>query len=1021
MNLIRLAIQRPVAVSMIFLAIILTGLAALSRLPLELIPDVNYPELSVSTGWPDSSPEAVEALITAPIEAIANTVRNVHQVESTSREGASTVRLEFLPETDMDFAALELNEKLSALYDELPVGAGHPQIQKYVPDELQTGQFLTYFVIGSYTPSHLREIALKKLKPGLLGVKGVADVTIHGGEDPELRIELNPQKMQAFGVAPAEVQAVVSNLNQRRGVGRIFRDGQRLDLIIDEQIADLKTVGELVVAEREGRFIRLTDVARIEQTYAEPNHFTRINGQSTVWLSIGREAGTNMIEVADRVFERVAALGPDLPPSVQLIKESDQSEQIRQELADLSHRAVLCVLVIFLVLLVFLRSLKTPLIILSTIFISVLLTFNLFYFAKIGLNLISLAGLALGFGMLVDNSIVVVENIFRKQRSGFSPAAAAESGTSEVVLAIVASTLTTVVVFIPFLYLTENLRLYYLPFAGAVSFSLLASLAVSFSFTPALTTQILPAISTPPPARPIQIKWLNNRQPFREYLKWALAHRWWVVAGVVLFFAGSYFLFNKYVTRGAIWRWHDATYLSVWIRMPEGSDLAETDRIAREFEKVLVGHPELKRIQTNVRQDWASIDIRFPRHLELTSVPLIWKEVLIQHAVQHAGVSVSVHGFGQGFYGGGGSAGSSYQLKVLGYNYNEVRNIAGQVARRLERNARVREVDYTSSGQYGRSNLFELIIQPHREKLSRFKLSVAELLNQITLHLQENLHQQTLLFNRQELRYAIKLAGAREFNTEALLKMVLESPVGEKFLLAEVAEISQRQVMSRIDRENQQYRRWITFEFRGPHQLAQRFVESVIQNTHLPPGYKLEESRYFSMGDQETQQIYLVLAVSLVLVFMVTAALFESLRQPFAVLLTVPLALIGVFLIFYLTDTNFDRNAYIGVILLGGIVVNNAILLIHHINKLQEQGFELIPAILTGTRERVRPILMTTLTTVLGLLPLIIFAEEKASMWYTLALATIGGLLSSAPLVLFVLPSIFFILSKKMTTTPTGL
>jgi multidrug efflux pump subunit AcrB len=414
-----------------------------------------------------------------------------------------------------------------------------------------------------------------------------------------------------------------------------------------------------------------------------------------------------------------------------------------------------------------------------------------------------------------------------------------------------------------------------------------------------------------------------------------------------------------------------------------------------------------------VRQDWASIEIRFPRHLELTSVPLIWKEVLIQHAVQHAGVSVSVHGFGQGFYGGGGSAVASFQLKVLGYNYNEVFNIAKQVARRLERNARVREVDFTSSGRYGRGNLFELIIQPHREKLSRFKLSVAELMHKVTLHLQENLHQQTLLFQGQELRYTIKLAGAREFNTEDLLKMVIESPAGEKFLLAEVAEISPRRVMSSIDRENQQYQRMISFEFRGPHKLGQRFVESVIQSTHLPPGYKLEESGYFSMSDKETQQIYLVLAVSLVLVFMVTAALFESLRQPFAVLLTVPLALIGVFLIFYLTDTNFDRNAYIGVILLGGIVVNNAILLIHHINKLREQGDDLIPAIINATEDRVRPILMTTLTTVLGLLPLVIFAEEQASMWYTLALATIGGLLSSAPLVLFVIPSFYFSFARR--------
>jgi len=1024
MNLIRFAVNRPIAVTMIYLVILFTGLVSLSQLPLELMPQVDFPRLTVVTYWYDSAPEMVEMWITAPVEAVSNTIRNVRRVESTSREGQSTVEIEFLSGTNMDFAALELNEKLSQVYESLPVGASHPQIQKNVPKEFQTGDFLSYLVVGTYTPSHLRELALKQIRVPLLGVKGVAEVQVIGGTDRELRIEVDRARLEAFGLDLSAVEQALENLNLRQGVGKIIRQGKCFDLLLAVQANELAELEQVIISNRNDHLIRLADVAPVQLAWQPPRQLVRIQGEPAVMLYIEREVGTNIIEVADRVIARLEQLQKDLPPNVKLFKEQDQSEQIRTELGEISNRAFLCVLVIFLVLLLFLRSLRTPVIILATIFFSVLLTINLFYLAKISLNLITLAGLALGFGMLVDNSIVVVDNIFRLHRQGAAVEVAADQGTRQVALAIIAATLTTVVVFIPFLYMTGDLRIYNLPFAAAVGLSLLASLMVAFSFTPALTKKLLTATTKTLPDHassgagefePFSHRiggWLKIHW-YESWLKWSLDHRWLIIAVVIVLFVGSYYLFDKYVSKGMVWSWQERTYIRVGIAMPTGSELTDTDRVAREFEAKLVGHTELERIHTRVRREYAWISIHFPEELEMTAVPLVWKEFMINLATQYAGVSVSVSGFGPGFYGGGGRTAPNFRLKVLGYNYSEVKRIVEALGEKLSRNPRVREVN-TSSSRWGYpSDLFEMILRPVRESLQKYDLPVQDLLNQVALYLRENVTDRHVTFARESLQLSIKIQEGEQLELEALKNLLINTRSGELLRLQEIAEISQRRVLSEIYREDQQYRRWVTFEFRGPYKLGNKYVEAILKSTHLPPGYKLEKGDFFFMREEEKIQIYWVLAVSILLVYMVTAALFESIRQPFAVILTVPLALIGVFMIFYLTDSSFDRNAYIGVILLGGIVVNNSIILIDQINRHRRNGLELRPAIIQGTTERVRPILMTSFTTIVGLLPLIIFVEDKSSMWYSLALATVGGLLSSVGLVLTVIPVIYSFLVKK--------
>jgi len=1017
MNLIRLAIKRPTAVAMFALAIVFTGIASLSRLPLNLTPDVSFPKLSVTTSWPDSSPETIEAFVTSPIEAIANTVSNIKKVDSISEEGKSTVNLEFNRGTDMDFAALELSEKLSNLYHEFPYGVQPPQIQNYVPEEFQTGRFLSYHLTGEMTLPEIREFALQRLRGPLLAVEGVADAQVYGGQDPELQVLLDREKLRTFGLSESVVRDLLQNLNIRVAAGRIYAGGRKVDLMVEDPVTEVAEIARMVLAVNRGALIRVGDVATVTLGYDEPRSLTRINGNPAVMLVIEKEVGSNTIRVADRVFARLAQLQKNFPPTLQLIKERDQSEQIRRDLRNLTSRAAFCVAVIFAVLVAFLRNWRSPLIILSTIFFSVLLTINFFYFMEIGLNLLTLAGLALGFGMMVDNSIVVLDNFYRNRSNGLPPAEAAEQGTRAVALPIIASTLTTVVAFIPFLYLTGELRIYYLPFSMAVGMALLASLLVAFTFTPSLAAALSLRAGRKSElsgtAGPAAREASRFRRGYAYLLGWTLRHRFVTIFLTLAVFAGSYYLFDRYVTKGRIWSWGSDTYIVVFINMPVGSELERTDKIVGAFEASVTGEGRVDKVFTRISPEFARMEITFPKQVQYTAFPLMLKERLTYLATQVGGPAVGVYGFGQGFYSGGGSA-PRYNLQVFGYNYNEVKRIAIRIADQLKRNPRVRDVDINaSSGFRRREDLYEMVLRIDRERLRRFQLSAVEVLGALQSNLRESLAWQRVRFGGKELDYRVKMADHRDFSVADLHTLTIETPLEEEVKLSDVASFEERKVLAEIVRENQQYVRGIAFEYRGPWKFGNKLVDRLIENTRLPHGYKLKRQTYFFLTQEEKTEIYWVILFALFLVYMVTAGLFESFIQPLVVMLTVPLALIGVFLIFYLTDTNFDRAAYIGVILLAGIVVNNTIILVHHVNALRAKGYGRVDAVIQGTLDRVRPILMTSATTILGLLPLIVFALPDESMWYALSLATVGGLLSSTVLVLLVMPGVMLLFTRR--------
>ncbi|NOZ55462.1 MAG: efflux RND transporter permease subunit, partial [Calditrichaeota bacterium] len=753
--------------------------------------------------------------------------------------------------------------------------------------------------------------------------------------------------------------------------------------------------------------VRLRDVGQVVDTYTEPLSLTRVDGNPAVLLLIHREPGTNIVSVADRVAAKLEGLRLKLPKEIRLIKEEDQSERIRRELATLGERAAFSLVVIFAVLWLFLRSAWSPVIILSTVLFSSLLALNAFAAAHLSVNLLTLAGLALGFGMLVDNSIVVWENIARHFAQGEPAEAAAVRGTREVVLPIVASTFTTVCVFVPFVYLTGELRIYYVPFALAVGFSLLASLVVSFTLIPtvarlalrrygARSGRTIPAFGTS-----------RLQELYQTALRRLIPRRSWVLVLAAAVVAVSWWVFDRYVTRGPIWSWQERTQLGVSIYLPQGTPLERADEAARKFEKLVVGRPGVERVFTRVWRERARITITFPDSVVYTAFPLILKEELTAEAARTGGVNISVYGFGPGYYRGGGSAGQFY-LYVLGYNYRDVCRYADELAARLRLHPRVRNIKI-SGGRWWSPDHTEIVMQPLRARLAQAGLSVMDLQTQLSAYLRETLGWQQIRLGSREkgselVSYRIKMAGHERFEVRDLANVLLRGKNGAVVRLGEVARLEERLVPREIVRQNQQYRRTVSFEFLGPWRMGNRFVKSVLATTHLPPGYKLERPSFRWGEEGEKRQIWQLIVLAILLVFMVTAGLFESLTRPFLVLLALPMALVGTFWMFYLTDTNFDRSAYIGVVLLIGIVVNNAILLVYRIGQLRAEGYQPLEAAVLGGGQRLRPILMTSTTTVVGLLPLVLFARPEQSLWYALSLATIGGLTSSTVLVLLVVP-----------------
>jgi HAE1 family hydrophobic/amphiphilic exporter-1 len=1053
--MIRFSIRRPVTVSMLYLIVSLLGIAAWRDMPVELLPDTQLPRFTITASWPGASPEAVEAFVTSPIEATAQLVKGVENVQSISTEGRTEIVVDFRGGTDLEFARLELSERLSALENTLPGSASRPVITPYVPREFQEQMrpFLRYSLTGPYTAEALREHGEEVIRKGVLEVEGVREVNVTGGRRRLLEVEVDEYRTAALGVSATMVRNRIAALEDIREVGMVELTGTRHTLVLREHLTSLDELARRPVFSSQGRIVRFEEVATIHESWDEATSHYRINGQPAVQFTVQRQAGTNVIQMADAVRAKVASLEATLPTGVRVILDADESIAIREQFLEMRTRGIFSALVIFLVLIAFLRSFRSSVVVFATIAFSVLITLNLVYWTGLSLNMLTLMGLVMGFGMIDDNAIVVLENIYRLRREGLSSRQAAEQGTSEMVLPVIAGTLTTMIVVVPFVYLQGELRSYYVPLGIVVGACMLASLFVSFTFIPALSGVLLrkvppdgvttdaasPVVHQPGGKRLQEIAGgsTNSGEPFyvRFYallMRGTLRFPWSTALLTTAVLLWSGWLFDQNVNRDVVWQsWaQDRTYIQINITLPPGEEIARVDEMARFFENHLQQMPEVSGFVTNIRPQTATIRVEFPDSLQFGTAPLTAHEVLQGYAANLGGANIGVYGFGKTFaISGLADNRSNYTIQVLGYNYEEVRRIAEGLGDQLKQFTRVSEVNTNRSvGSFGEmlgDRVTEVIIHPNRTRLGMLGLTSGEFTSQVNAAVLSSIGARggnALRLNGEELPFAVKYSGHDRMDVNALREVGIRGLGGERARVDELATITEREVLARITRADQQYERTIAYNFLGSQLLGDLIRDAVLENTGVPPGYSVIGKREFSFSSEERRQIYGVMAVALLFVFMLTAGLYNSLRQPFVILLTVPMAMIGVFLIFWQNNASFTREAYIGVIMMSGIVVNNAILLVDHINRLRreraaersETPFELKDAILRGTLDRVRPILMTTATTIAGLLPLVLFSESPdKNIWNAMGYVMIGGLTSSTLLVLTVTPALYLLVERR--------
>lgn len=1050
-NLLKNWLNRPVTLTVLLIIIFLLGGASIYYLPLDLSPSVEFPRLTISTYFPESTPEMIESLISAPIESRMQELPDVRNIKSVSSKDFSRVTLEFDRKADMRYTLFQVNELLADYKNWLPKEVYKPDIQKYIPDEFEQSAFLSYRLLSGLPENQLYELVNNKIKRPLINVQGVAAIDIFGLRSPVVEILVDLKKLKQYKITPYEIRQCLHAAEDELGIVR--KNDYRLSIKLSYKFNNIQEVKKTPLKKIGGGTIYLKDVADVMQNYRKLRYKKRIDGKHTLLITIEKESGSNTIGVADRVFETVKKIEQNLPKESSLLLVEDASSKMRKSLEELSLRSAIALFAIFFLLTIVLKRIRGALIILFSIILSVLTVFIFIYALDYSINLLTIAGLALGFGFMVDNAIIVFDNIERRENLSHIPQAA-----SEVISPITAATVTTLAALLPFVFLTKEMQIYYIPFAVVVGVTLIASVLFSFLFVPAAFYHLYKNNYKPQKKTVFSKIEKVYRSVFRRLIKF----RWIVIALTLLTFGlplwllpdsldeskdsqfynkyimssynvtiGSSFyskireysdpllggtlrLFIKYVDKGEIWQWGGGTYLMVYLRMPQGSDMGLSEKIILPFEQIALHQKGYGKIETTIGRSFANMRVDFPEETAYSAAPFILKDKLIMRATEVGGAAISVYGYGDGFSSGYGGASFNYRVKFLGYNYLELRKLAAKFKKRLERNMRIRNINIDASMRFSIDELFQLEMELDRAQLGLLGLKPNQVLPLMRLYTNESLGRERIQIGMKEELLNIKAKDFENTQIDELNNKWFQVEGVNPFRLSQFSKTSKKPVLAEIRRENQQYIRLLTFDFLGPYKFGKEYLKNVTKDFKLPVGYNIDHNVMWFFKEEEKENLYMVILLGLLLIYMVTAALYESFRDPFLIFLTIPSGLIGVFIIFFMFDANFGQSAYIGVLFISGIVVNNSIILINRFKINLKNGFSLIQAVTTGAAHHLKPVLLTTITTIFGFLPMALLAGQNSDdLWYSLALTGIGGMTASLFFILFVLPLMFYIVEKR--------
>ncbi len=1020
MNLPKFSVNKPVTITMMVLIIVVFGLVSLSRLGLDMLPDIEFPTVSVITSYRGVTSEDIEDVLTKPIEDAVATVKDVKTIKSISQESTSIVMIEFNSGTKIDFAAQDVRDKIGLIEDYLPKDANKPLVIKM---DVGAMPVLGYGVTSdSLSILELKKVLEDNVKDKIERLDGVATMEIRGGQKREILIKLNKQLLESYGLTQSQIVQVLRGENVNLSGGFVEQGLLELPVRTVGEFENLDEIKNIVLTVINDTPVYLYDLAEVIDTHKEIRSHSRTNGKDSLFVMINKQSGANTTEVTDAIKKELPKIKEFLPQDVKFSLVMDQSRQINTATKSVTQSGLIGGLLAIIVIYIFLRNWRPTFAIAIAIPLSLVATFIPLYVVGYTLNLMTLGGLALGVGMLVDNAVVVIENIYRHLEKIGKRQKAAITGANEIAMAIVASTLTTVAVFLPMSLGTGVAGQLSRGLSLTIIFALFASLFVALTLIPMVASKIFKKQEKASGYKEAsgENNFLKLRNFYKKILIWSLRNRLKTIVFVVglLFItvAAIPFIGTEFMPET------DQSTLILNITMPVGTSLEQTDKASRLVENVLfekageniisatsiVGQSDdmaeaaSMGMGGGINEAMILIELKDKDKRKLSDAQIV--EIVRQNKPPIKGLKFSSTDMGGMMMGG---ASTPVEIKIFGKDLKILQEVSEKIAKEIKPIEGVRDIDTTLS--QGKP---ELSIKIDRKKASYLGLSVGQIGLLVKNSMQGVIATQ-FREGGEETDIRVRYDETYRDSLEKIKNLTITAPSGSQIPLKQVATISYDKGPVKINREDQLRVVAVTAN------VLDRDVGGVINdikdklsNFDMPSGYFIEYGGSYKQMKDTFGTLAWALALGVLLVYMVMASQFESLIHPFIVMFEMPLAFIGIGLALFVTGQSLSLPSFMGIIMLAGIVVNNAIVLIDYVNQLRKNGMSKFDALVEGGTTRLRPILITSLTTMLGMLPMALSRQEGSEMMRPMAIAVIGGLLVSTLLTLVVIPVIYSLVEK---------
>lgn len=1043
MFLADISIKRRVMMTMIILSFAVIGLYSLGDLGIDMFPEIEFPFVVVMTIYPGAGPEEVETLITKPIEEEIGSINGVKTIQSVSQEGLSFVFIEFQYGVEVDIAGIDVKEKVDAIKYLLPKDIEAPSISKF---DINAIPILNLAVSSPRPLEEVHKLTEDVIEQELAKIQGLASIELVGGREREVRIEADKNALASRGLGLMNIIMAIQSENLNVPSGRIVDGRKEFSIRMASEFASVEELRQLKIAVPEGTPIRLTDVARVIDDFEEQRELARFNNIASVGMNLIKRSDANTVQVAKEIKKSVAKLQETLPADVKIDIARDRSLFIEDSVADVTSNIILGIMLTALVLMIFLQDWQGTLVAAIAMPLSIVSTFTLLKFAGFTLNMMSLMGLAISVGILVANSIVVIENIERYKKLGKSPKEAASKGTSEIAIAVAASTLTNVVVFTPIAFMSGITGQFFRQFGLTVAFATMFSLIISYTLVPMmsslklkkgvyvvfaavalfmtynsmglLTTLIIIAalamfilMEKLSFKRRAAAKWDNFYdglvESYRNTLRWAISHRKTVVFVIIGIFLLSLplarYLGSEFMPES------DQGSFSISVEMPAGTAFDETDNVLNSIEKVVSQQPEVQSFYTALGQSESGefsatagvnlgvvvVQLADAEFREASTDDIINRLRPKLASIPAAKLTLAAISF----IGGGG--GGDLQIEITGPEMDELNRLSQQIAVIVSETPGL--VDVSSSFKIGKP---ELYITPKRGEISDAGLTAGQVAMSLRNMIEGNVAGKYREAGDEydiRVRLSERDRGSLE-NVGDFLITTMNGPVQ----IARVADLQYREGPATISRKNKERMVSVMANTAGTTiGEAQAAIEEKLKTLELKPGYKVYFGGMSEMMAESFTELLKALALATILTYMLMAAVLESYKNPFIILLTLPLAIIGVILSLLISGKTISMLSLMAVVMLVGIVVNNGILLIDYIGLLRKDGRGLREAILEACPIRLRPIIMTNLATILGMLPLAMGLGAGGEFRSSMAVVSIGGLITSTIFTLYLIPVIY--------------